>query len=333
MQAFAPVEPTGQSAGFDCAHSPLRSPGQAARVCVVGNAAIDLNLRVACLPQPGETTLALETVSDFGGKGANQAVVAARAGAATQLFAALGCDADGERILACLIGAGVDTAHVVRLCCATDLSIVTVDARAENTIVTRNDAAASYRPDARTLLAATDTGDWVVLQGNLSTQVTMDMLHAARRNRRRTLFNPGPVRLDYRLILASVDVLVVNRCEAAALSAIDDPIRAAAALHQAGASEVLVTLGADGVIWCNDCGAKSVAAVRAKVVDSVGAGDAFCGTLVAALAQGLPMPLALRWALSVAALTVARRGAQASFPDRAAMVDLRDSLLNPLPGP
>lgn len=297
----------------------------AARVCVVGNAAIDLSVQVNALPLPGETVLAVESRSDFGGKGANQAVVAARAGAETQLFAALGCDADGDRILARLIDDGVNTQNVVRLSCASDLSIVTVDARGENTIVTRNTAAADYRPDLHTLLDASHAGDWIVQQGNLSAPVTAEVLDTARRKQRRTLLNPGPVRFDCRPMLAHVDILVVNQVEAAALTALDNPAHAAAALHDAGAREVLITLGAQGVLWCDEHGARLAAAVRAQAIDTVGAGDAFCGTLVAALAQNLTMPIALRWALSVAASSVTRRGSQASFPDRATMRDLRNA--------
>src|SRR6218665_178338 len=148
----------------------------AARVCVVGNAAIDLSVQVNALPLPGETVLAVESRSDFGGKGANQAVVAARAGAETQLFAALGCEADGDRILARLIDDGVNTQNVVRLSCASDLSIVTVDARGENTIVTRNTAAADYRPNLHTLLDATHAGAWIVQPGNLGAPVTAEGL-------------------------------------------------------------------------------------------------------------------------------------------------------------
>jgi ribokinase len=120
-------------------------------------------------------------------------------------------------------------------------------------------------------------------------------------------------------LLADLDVLVVNRVEAATLTALDDPALAAAALHCAGAHDVCVTLGADGVLWCGNHGTRHLAAVPAEAVDTVGAGDAFCGTLLAGLALNLPMPNALRWAQAVAAYAVARPGAQASFPERAAM--------------
>jgi ribokinase len=148
------------------------------------------------------------------------------------------------------------------------------------------------------------------------------VLRTARLGACRTLLNPGPVRFDCLPLLADVDVLVVNRVEAATLTAQEDASLAAAALQRAGARDVCVTLGADGVLWCDDHGTRHLDAVHTEAVDTVGAGDAFCGTLLAALAQRLPMPHALRWAQAVAAFSVARLGAQASFPDRAAMRDL-----------
>jgi ribokinase len=204
----------------------------------------------------------------------------------------------------------------------TDLSIITVDARGENTIVTRNEAAARYHPEPRSIVDATRAGDWIALQGNLSADFTAQMLRAARLGARCTLLNPGPVGFDCVPLLGDVDVLVVNRVEASTLSAHDDPARAAEALQHAGAREVCVTLGAEGVLWCNERGTQHLPAVRATAIDTVGAGDAFCGTLLAAFGHGLAMPLALRWAQAIAAVVVTRRGAQASFPDRATMRDL-----------
>jgi ribokinase len=293
--------------------------GTPIRVCVIGNAAIDLTLRVDGLPRAGETSLATSTALDFGGKGANQAVIAARAGVEVVLFAATGDDHDGDRFMAMLEAEHIDASHVLRLDCATDLSIVTVDARGENTIVTRNEAASRYRPDTEALDLATRRNDWVVLQGNLSAEVTEALLKHAHANGRRTLFNPGPVRFDCRPLLRHVDVLVVNRIEAATLTSCDDPQSAARLLREAGARDVLVTLGADGVIWCDDEGIHRAEAPRAVAVDTVGAGDAFCGTLVAQLARGTPIAEALPPAQAVAAFVVAHPGTQSSFPDRATM--------------
>jgi ribokinase len=291
--------------------------GSAARVCVVGNAAIDLTMRVERLPLPGETALAVSTMEDFGGKGANQAVAAQRAGARVVLFCALGDDADGERILAQVRAEQIDTCHIARLPCRTDLSIITVDARGENTIVTRNEAASRYAPDHCALLDATDAGDWVVLQGNLGEAVTTTILREMRGAARRTLFNPGPVRFDCIPALDVVDVAVVNAVEASTLTGLADPVAAAQALLRAGAREVLVTLGAHGVLQCSAAGIQSLAAHRTHAVDTVGAGDVFCGTLVAALARHIAMAQAVSHAQAAAAVAVARHGAQASFPGRA----------------
>lgn len=294
-----------------------------ARVCVVGNAAVDLTLRVAELPKPGETSLALSGTRDFGGKGANQAVIAARAGACVTLFAALGRDADGARIVAMLEAEFIDTRHIAWLDCATDLSIVTVDANGENTIVTRNDAAGAYAPDAAALDDATAPSDWIVLQGNLSQAVTASLLREARRGQRHTLLNPGPVQFDINAMLPDVDVLVVNRVEALALTGEADPRRAALSLHRDGVADVLVTLGASGVIRCRrDESIEQVSAPRVTAVDTVGAGDALCGTLAAGLARGLALDDALPRAMNVAAFVVGRHGTQASFPDRARITEL-----------
>ena len=304
------------------AHTTPGTRDLAPRVCVVGNAALDLSLRVERLPVAGETSLAIGTLYDLGGKGANQAVVTARAGTPTQLFAAIGQDAEGDRIVAQLSAEGIDTSHMMRVPYPSDLSIITVDARGENTIVTRNEAAAHYHPEPHSIVDATRAGDWIALQGNLSADFTAQMLRAARLGARRTLLNPGPVGFDCVPLLGDVDVLVVNCVEAAALSAHDDPARAAKALQHAGAREVCVTLGAQGVLWRNGRATQHLPAMPAEAIDTVGAGDAFCGTLLAAFSDNLAMPLALRWAQAVAAIVVTRRGAQASFPDRAAMREL-----------
>jgi ribokinase len=304
----------------------MRNDAQArgdARVCVIGNAAIDMTLRVAALPKPGETSLALDSTLDFGGKGANQAVIAARAGATVTLLAAVGCDADGGRIAAMLEREQVDTRHLARFGCATDLSIVTVEASGENTIVTRNDAASRYAPDPAALDAASRAGDWVVLQGNLSLTVTERLLRHARHGGRHTLLNPGPVQFDCRALLPDVDVLIVNRVEAGMLSGQDDPHQAARSLRSAGAGHVIVTLGADGIAWCNGDGALvELPAPAVTAVDTVGAGDALCGTIAAALARGVEFGDALPDAMAVAAYVVGQLGTQASFPSRERMREL-----------
>ena len=297
-----------------------------ARVCIIGNAAIDLVFRVDHLPLAGETSLAIDTSQDFGGKGANQAVMAQRAGAQVQLFAALGNDADGDRFLAHLVEEGIDTHHIARLPCTTDMSIVTVDQRGENTIVTRNDAAARYVPSPSAVLDATRSGDWIAMQGNLSEAITAELLLHAHAGERRTLLNPGPVCFDCRPLLNHVDILVVNRVEAATLTLLQNPEDAARSLLESGAGDVIVTLGSEGVLWCRPGRMALIPATRANAIDTVGAGDAFCGALLAALAQGIAMTSALQRAQTAAAFAVAKKGTQAAFPSRAELFALFHSL-------
>ncbi|HMC48897.1 MAG TPA: ribokinase [Caballeronia sp.] len=297
-----------------------------ARVCIIGNAAIDLVFRVDHLPLAGETSLAIDTSQDFGGKGANQAVMAQRAGAQVQLFAALGNDADGDRFLAHLVEEGIDTHHIARLPCMTDMSIVTVDQRGENTIVTRNDAAARYAPSPSAVLDATRSGDWIAMQGNLSEAITAELLRHAHAGERRTLLNPGPVCFDCRPLLNHVDILVVNRVEAATLTLLQNPEDAARSLLESGAGDVIVTLGSEGVLWFRPGRMALIPATRANAIDTVGAGDAFCGALLAALAQHIPMTVSLQRAQAAAAFAVARSGTQAAFPNRAELFALFNSL-------
>lgn len=320
-----------------------------ARVCFVGNAAIDRTVRVERLPVPGETVVALSprggptardateerageggdnrcagdaldadhdawSGTDFGGKGANQALICARTGVKTALFAALGQDAEGDRYLAHLAREGVDTRFLQRGSWPTDLSMITVDRHGENTIVTQSDASTAYRPDALAVLAATRRGDWVALQGNLLGDVTGALLREARRAGRLTFLNPGPVRFDCRPMLPDVDVLVVNQVEAHAIAGRRDPLDAVRALRDGGARAVCITLGARGVVYGDGAGTVVEKASATRAIDTVGAGDAFCGVLLAGLAKRLAPRAALRWAQAAAARTVARSGAQRAFP-------------------
>lgn len=301
------------------------------QVCVVGNAAIDRTFRVARLPQPGETAIALDARTvrgacvenaisgrsdgrDFGGKGANQALISARAGVPTSLFAALGNDMEGDLYVSHLASAGVDTQHIHRGEEGSDISIITVDQAGENTIVTQNDAAAAYRPCVADVLAVTHPGDWVMMQGNLDARVTATLLREARLAGRQTFLNPGPVQFDCLPMLGDVDILVVNQVESNALTHEIRAERAAVALRLAGARDVFVTLGKEGVAHLGASGLTRARAMEAVAVDTVGAGDVFCGVLIAGLARHLTHGQALCWAQAAAAFTVTRAGAQRSFP-------------------
>ena len=285
---------------------------------VVGNAAIDTILSVERFPRPGETIVARGVVEDLGGKGANQAVVIARCGARVRLVAALGDDVAGARIRRSLNAEGVATDGLVEWSGATDRSFISVDAAGENMIVSLIDAAQTFDPDADPdFVNPVAAGDWVVMQGNLRPETTRACLALAKQRNVTTALNPSPTwpaaEYDWRL----VDLAIVNRGEAIELGGDSDPFAAARALRAAGAGAVAVTLGPAGAAIVASDGEWRASAPRVAAIDAVGAGDVFCGALIAARASGRAWSEALRIAVDAAAIAVTRRGAQSSFPSRA----------------
>jgi len=290
---------------------------------VVGNAAVDTVIRLDCFPRPGETVVARGASDDLGGKGANQAVVIARCGQKVRLVAAVGEDAIGERIRANLAAEGVETDGLWAWPGASDRCVICVDRHGENTIVSLIGAARDFDPLAKTALERRIApGDWVVLQGNLRASVTRACLALAKSKNATTALNPSPTfpASDYDWSL--VDLVVLNRGEALELGGRVDPIQAARALIDAGAETAVVTLGAEGSALVSAGETLRADAPAVAAVDTVGAGDVFCGTLVAARARGLPWVEALGAATRAAAICVTRAGVLASFPTRDEMADI-----------
>jgi ribokinase len=283
---------------------------------VIGNAAVDSLIRVERFPRPGETIVALGASEDLGGKGANQAIVAARCGASVRLVAPIGDDAPGERIRLSLTREGVEIDGVTNSPYGTDRCVITVDRHGENTILSLVEAARHFDPIAETPIAAwIKPGDLVVMQGNLRPSVTRDCLALAKSKGATTVLNPSPTYAaeDYDWTL--VDVAVVNRGEAIEL-ADGEAEEAARELRKKGAAAVVLTLGADGAAFFSADGAFRVAAPQVTAIDTVGAGDVFCGVLVAAKALGQSWKDALAAATEAASTSVTRKGVLASFPSR-----------------
>jgi ribokinase len=282
---------------------------------VVGNATLDTLIRLDRFPQPGETIVAHGADEDLGGKGANQAIVAARCGQKVRLLAALGADPPGERIRSALAVEGVIDGLTIWPG-PTDRCIIYVDAEGENTIVSLIEAARAFDPVENIRLAP---GDWLLMQGNLKPAVTRACLRLAKQQGALTALNPSPTyetaEYDWRL----VDLAIVNRIEAIALGGSGDPVEAARVL---GAGAVALTLGADGAVLIGADGMFEAPAPRVEAIDTVGAGDVFCGTLIAARASGREWREALSAAVAAASVSVTRRGVLASFPTRGEMAAL-----------
>lgn len=287
-------------------------------VAVVGSINVDLHLLLQRHILPGETLLASGGTYSPGGKGANQACAAALAGADTTLMGAVGDDELASVALMRLREAGVDLSRLHQAHGPTGLAVVSVDAAGENTVVVVPGANTSVSPEVvagwREAIAAADV---VVLQGEISAASNVAAAECATG---RVVVNLAPViDLDPGL-LRRANPLVVNEHEAAAALAqlggrpADGPEETVDALLGVGVASVALTLGAAGSLVGSGATVTRVPAPQVQAVDTVGAGDAFCGALAARLSEGASLEAAAQYASRFAAYTVQFEGAQASYP-------------------
>ena len=267
-------------------------------VLVVGALHLDVVVDAPHLPALDETVVGSAVAYRFGGKGGNQAVAAARMGARVAMAGRVGRDRFGAQILAALDAAGVDRGQVAEVDGASGMSVAIVDAA--------GDYGAVIVSGVNREIGAVDVpaGVRVVLLQN-EVPEAVNLAVAAKAGDARVVLNAAPAREVAAGLMARVDVLVVNRGEAAALAGTTDPEAAAARLRALGPATVIVTLGGEGLVAASDEGVTRMAAPGVTVVSTHGAGDAFTGALAARLAQGGDLPEALRFAQGAAALTVA----------------------------
>lgn len=297
------------------------------RITVIGSSNVDFVTRVPRLPGPGETVGGGRFAQVFGGKGANTAVAVARLRAADQqasFITALGDDPFAPLMLENFSRDGLDTSMSVRatgVACGT--ALILVDDAGRNCIAVAPGANDRVTP------AVIDAAEAMLKQSSL---VVMQMEippatvnHALDRSRAwgvPTLLNYAPVREREVPVDARIGTLVVNEHEANELGTgrietVEDAIHAARELQRRGPQTVVVTLGADGVVAVDAAGHHHVAAPKVKAVDTVAAGDTFCGALAVALVEGKQLDEALRFATRAASISVTREGAQPSIPRRA----------------
>jgi ribokinase len=291
-------------------------------VYVVGNCTLDRLFHVPRFPKPGETLLASASMIDIGGKGANQAVVVRRCGVSTRLGAAVGHDPDATAIRERLEAEGLDMSDLLVAPTATDQSIIWVAPDGENMIVSSHSAAARLTPVAvMPLLARIARSDLLLMQGNLSLETTRHCLAVARGRSARTIVNPAPVQFDYAELWPLVDIAVLNEVEIAELGG-GGPDEGGRRLLALGAGSIVATLGAEGAHLIRREATVNLSAPQVNAVDTTGAGDVFCGVLVAGLASGLEITMACRAAVQAATLSVTRPGTQSSFPTAAELAKI-----------
>jgi ribokinase len=295
------------------------------RVAVVGSANMDLVVDAPTLPRPGETVLGGTFRTAPGGKGANQAVAATRAGARCDLVGAVGDDAFGAALRESLHTAGVGLDRLRTVPGPSGVALIAVDAKAENLIV--------VAPGANGELAGLDDGDRAAIaaadvllcQLEVPLPTVAEAAAAARAAGTAVVLNAAPARALDADVLAGVDLLVVNEGEAAAIAAGDagaPPDRLAEALL-ARVPRVVLTLGARGAAYADRDGLRlAVRAPRVAAVDTTGAGDAFAGALAVAWAGGGPTARSLEWACAAGAACARRPGASTALPTRAEIDEL-----------
>jgi ribokinase len=296
------------------------------RIVVVGSANTDLVVRTAHLPQPGETVLGGTFAQVGGGKGANQAVAAARAGGQVTLLAKLGDDDLADAALRSYQAEGIDTTHITRAAgVASGVALILIDAAGENAIAVASGANSLLAPaDIDAAADAIRQADVVLIQLEIPLETVRYAIEVAASAGRPVILNPAPAQpLDTEL-LAHVRLITPNETEASMLTGqpvidADSAARAAARLVDLGVGLAIVTLGRGGCLVfapTTAIGPRHLPGHQVTAIDTVAAGDVFNGTLAVALAEGRSLHDAAAFANAAAAISVTRQGAQTSAPTR-----------------
>ena len=288
-------------------------------ILVVGSSNIDLVASVDRLPSRGETVLGYRFAQSFGGKGANQAVAAARAGAEVAFLSKLGADANGRLIEQHLAAQGLSRPILLRDAeFPTGVAMILVDHSGENQIAVVPGSNGRLTPadlrQHRELIAGARV---LLLQMEIPRETVFEALRLGRECGLTTILNPAPAAPLPSDLLRLVDILTPNESEAQALTGSADPAEAARILTDRGVGAVVVTCGPDGAFLT--VGKKDVAHIPGFLVepiDSTGAGDAFNGALACAVAEGVPIKNAIERANAAGALATTGRGAQESMPTK-----------------
>ena len=296
-------------------------------IVVVGSLNMDLVVRMPQIPRPGETLLGGVFKTFPGGKGANQAVAAARLGAHVTMIGCIGDDGFGKKMRVALESEGIDTTHVlVHPEAATGVALIQVDAQGQNSIAVASGA--NFRlsgSDVDKAMQAIGKFDALVMPLETQLETVYTAVKIASVRGAIVILNPAPAQVLPREILELVDVLIPNEHELALMTGVPvhsvvDVSLAVPKLLQLGAKKVIVTMGGHGAVLFEDGHEALIPACRVQAVDTTAAGDCFVGALAVALCEGRSLLPAAEFASAAAALSVTREGAQPSLPHREEVV-------------
>jgi ribokinase len=292
-------------------------------ILVIGSSNTDLIIKAERIPRPGETVLGGEFATAPGGKGANQAVAAARAGGAVTFIARVGRDANGDQSVAGFAAAGIDVRRVIRdRTRPSGVALIVVGRRGENSIAVASGANEGLSPaDIRKAAGAFDRVRLVLLQLETPLRTIQTAIELATLAGLPVVLNPAPARPLPSRLMKRIYVITPNEGEAelltgVAVTSVAAAGRAADALLARGVRHVVITMGARGAFVASKGARQLIPPFKVKTADTTGAGDVFNGALAVALAEGKPLLEAARFGGAAAAIAVTRFGAQPSAPAR-----------------
>ena len=287
-------------------------------IVVVGSLNMDLVVRTQRHPQIGETVIGYDFHTYPGGKGANQAVAAARLGGSVKMIGRVGEDQFGEELLQTVTKAGVDTTFILKDAQApSGVAFITVDDLGKNTIVVASGANARLSPEDISFVEEAFIGASVLLLQLECPLIAVEhAINLAHKYHLRIVLNPAPAQLLNAGLLGQVDYLIPNQTELALLSGQESPEASIEVLGGLGVKSIVVTLGDEGALVVEGNRHEQYPAYEVSVVDTTAAGDAFAGAFAVALTEGLSIWDAARWGNAAGGLTVTRAGAQPSLPGR-----------------
>lgn len=293
------------------------------KVVVIGSANVDFTVKLDRLPQLGETVSGGEFYTSFGGKGANQAVAAHKAGAEVKFLARVGYDQNGEAIVKNLEAHGLTSEGILRdESQHSGVALIMVDQAGNNAIAVAPGSNRSLtEEDIHRANSFISWGEVLLIQLEVPEPAVREALRLAKAHGLVTILNPAPAYPVPKEIFSLVDILTPNEIEAGTLTGIsvenlNKTTNAARKLIEFGCGQVIVTLGKGGCCWVQKDWVQAFPSFPVTAVDSTAAGDAFNGALTCALAEGHPMQDAIRFASAAGAISVTRKGAQDSLPTR-----------------
>lgn len=288
-------------------------------IVVVGSLNMDLVIRAPRHPEPGETILGSDFKTFPGGKGANQAVAAARLGGSVIMIGQVGLDSFGDSLFEDVTAEGIETKYILRDPReATGVALITVDETGQNTIVVASGANARLTPvDVANAEEAFDGAAVLLLQLESPLPAVTKAIELAKRHGVKVVLNPAPAQMLQTKLLNQVDYLIPNQNELALLAGVEGTDTAVSCLRGLGVTKLIVTLGDEGVLVVEKNKETQLRVYAVEVIDTTAAGDAFVGAFAVALTEGKSTLEAASFGNAAGALTVTRSGAQPSLPTRA----------------